>query len=313
MESCNLRRDRIVFCRKRTILPIVIMEKKSIIGVDLGGTKIDLARYDAQTFVLQEKTKLDTHSDKAWSHVYADLLGAIAALRTDDTVAIGIGVPGLVRQPDGVIVTLPNIPGANDIPLKTQLTADIGVPVFVDNDANAFTLAETKISDYSTKGVVVGITMGTGVGGGIVVDGKLFRGAHGFAAEIGHMLLKPGEPPFDTDDKRGDIEQFLSGTAFGKRCEAASRPEEYMEKEVCAFMRPEVFREVAWMCVSLNSLLDPSLIIFGGSAGRALKPHLSDIQKEMKAWSLPNIPLPNLSISTLDDAATRGAALLTME
>ena len=176
--------------------------------------------------------------------------------------------------------------------------------VSAENDANAFALAEAKSSEYSTKGVVVGITMGTGVGGGVVVDGKLFRGAHGFAAEIGHMLLKPGEPPFDTSDKCGDIEQFLSGTAFGKRCEAASRPEEYMEGEVCAFIRPEVCKEVAWMCVSLNSLLDPSLIIFGGSAGKALRPHLAEIQKEMKQWSLPNIPLANLAIASLDDAAT---------
>ncbi|MDA1209084.1 MAG: ROK family protein [bacterium] len=286
--------------------------KHSVIGIDIGGTKIDLARYDTHTFELEERLKIDTHSDKAWPHVYEDLKEVINTIRTDDTIGIGIGVPGLVRQPEGVIVTLPNIPESNDIPLKTQLTADSGLPVTIDNDANAFALAEGLNSKYSTKGVVVGITMGTGVGGGIVVDGKLFRGAHGFAAEIGHMLLQPGQPPFNTVDKRGDIEQFLSGTAFGKRCEAASKPQEYMEGEVCAFMRPEVFKEVAWMCVNLNSLLDPSLIIFGGSAGSALKPHLDEIQKEMVQWSLPNIPLPEIAIATLDDAATRGAALLTM-
>jgi glucokinase len=288
-------------------------KKQSIIGVDLGGTKIDLARYDVQTFDLEEQIKLDTHSDKAWPHVYEDLVKAIDSIRTEDTIGIGIGVPGLVRQPEGVIVTLPNIPEAQDIPLKTKLTADSGLPVTVDNDANAFALAEALHSKYSTRGVVIGITMGTGVGGGIVVNGTLFRGAHGFAAEIGHMLLQPGKPPYKTADKRGDIEQFISGTAFGKRCEAASKPEEYMEGEVCAFMRPEVFKEVGWMCVSLNSLFDPSLIIFGGSAGKALKPHLQEIQQEMEQWSLPNIPLPELSIATLDDAATRGAALLTLE
>ncbi|MBU0766369.1 ROK family protein [Patescibacteria group bacterium] len=288
------------------------MKKQSVIGVDLGGTKIDLARYNAKTFAIEERSKLATHSDKAWPHVYEDLKEAIASMRTDDTIGIGIGVPGLVRQPEGIIVTLPNIPESNEFPLKARLTADSGLPVTIDNDANTFALAEGLNSKYNTKGIVVGITMGTGVGGGVVVDGKLFRGAHGFAAEIGHMLLRPGEPPYNTDDKRGDIEQFLSGTAFEKRCVSASKPEEYMEGEVCSFMRSEVFKEVAWMCVSLNSLLDPSLIIFGGSVGKALKPHLNEIQKEMKQWSLPNIPLPELGIATLDDAATRGAALLTM-
>ena len=289
------------------------MKKQSVIGVDLGGTKIDLVRYDRASLKVEETVKLETHADKEWQHVYNDLVEAIASIRAEDTVAVGIGVPGFVRQPEGVVITLPNIPGAQDVPLKAQLTADCGLSVTVENDASAFALAEAKNSDYASKGVVVGVTMGTGVGGGVVIDGKLYQGAHGFAAEIGHMLLRPGEPPYETEDKRGDIEQFLSGTAFGKRCEAASQPEEYMEGEVCSFMRPDVFREVAWMCVSLNSLLDPSLIIFGGSAGRALAPHLEDIKQEMQTWSLPGIPLPELAIATLDDAATRGAALLAME
>ncbi|MDA0376370.1 MAG: ROK family protein [bacterium] len=288
------------------------MTTQSILGIDLGGTKIDLVRYDAETFEAQQNMQLETHADKLWGHVYNDLLRAIKEIRANDTVAIGIGVPGLVQQPDGIVVTMPNIPGSQDIPLKKHLERDTNLHVAIDNDANAFALAEALNSKYATQGVVVGITMGTGVGGGIVIDGNLLRGAHGYAAEIGHMLLRPGEPPYETDDTRGDVEQFLSGTAFGKRCEAATIPQEYMEGEVCAFMRPEVFREVAWMCVSLNSLLDPSLIIFGGSAGKALKPHLAEIQKNMAQWSLESMPLPELSIATVEDAATRGAALLAM-
>jgi len=286
--------------------------KHSVIGIDLGGTKISIARYDAETLAIEEKKKLSTYADKKWRHVYQDLLRGIEEIKTDDTVAVGIGVPGLVCQLEGKIITLPNIPGAQDAPFKTQLESDTGFSVTIDNDANVFALAEALNSKYATQGVVVGITMGTGVGGGIVIDGKLYRGAHGFAAEIGHMLLKPGEPPYETDDKRGDIEQFLSGTAFGKRCKAANRPEEYLEGEVCAFMRPEVFREVAWMCVNVSTLLDPSLIILGGSAGKALQPHLGDIENEMQTWSLSEFPLPELAVATLDDAATRGAALLAM-
>ena len=86
--------------------------------------------------------------------------------------------------------------------------------------------------------------------------------------------------------------------------------EDYLEGEVCSFLQPQIFKEVAWMCVNLIHLLDPSIIVFGGSAGRALKPHIKDIEKELVHWLLPGTPLPKLSIASLTDAGTRGAALL---
>ena len=124
------------------------------------------------------------------------------------------------------------------------------------------------------------------------------------------MLLKPGEPPFVTEDKRGDVEQFVSGTALGKRCQEAKTPEEYLEGEVCGFLQPMIFREIAWIIVNVTHLMDPSVIVFGGSAGRALEPHFDEVREELKTWMLPNTPLPDLAIAELKDAATRGAALL---
>ena len=283
----------------------------TVIGVDLGGTKIALGRFDAITWELQEESRMETHAHKSFSHVYQDMLLQIASLRQADTIAIGIGVPGLVHQPDGVIVTMPNIPGGEGFALKKNLEHDTNLPVDADNDANCFALAEAVEGTGKGHSVFVGVSMGTGVGGGIVIDGKIFRGAHGFAAEIGHMLLKPGEPPFPTNNKRGEVEQFLSGTAFGKRCDAAKKPEEYMEGEVCEFMRPDVFKEVAWMCTSITHLLDPTMIAFGGSAGRALKPHLHQIKASLEEWALPGTPLPELAIAELPHAAILGAALLT--
>jgi glucokinase len=283
----------------------------SVLGIDLGGTKTAIARYDAETFEEQKHEKLPTHAEKRFEHVLEDLLKDVQTLRSDDTKAVGIGVPGLVHQPDGTILILPNIPGADNVPLKARLEESLGLPVYVDNDANCFALAEALYGAGKGHDIVIGITMGTGVGGGIVINGKLLHGHHGYAAEIGHMLLKPGEPPYETSDARGDIEQFLSGSAMGKRCREAKRPEDYLEGEVCSYLQPAVFREVAWMCVNLIHLLDPSIIIFGGSAGRALGNHLDDIQKELKQWLLPGTPLPKIAIASLKDAATRGAALLT--
>lgn len=283
----------------------------SVLGIDLGGTKIAAARYDNSTWEQLEEGRTETQAGGSFEQVFSNIVSLAERLRTDDTAAVGIGVPGLVQLPEGIIVTLPNIPHAENFALKKKLEAALRLPVVVGNDANCFALAEAKRGAGKGKAIVVGITMGTGVGGGIVIDGKVLSGAHGFACEIGHMLLKPGEPPYETDDKRGDVEQFLSGTAMGKRCEAAKRPEDYLKGEVCSFLRPEVFREVAWMCASLTHLLDPSVIVFGGSAGRALAPYLSTIETELKNWMLPGIPTPPLKIAELKDAAMMGAALLT--
>ncbi len=283
----------------------------SIIGIDLGGTKIALARFDAKTME-REDMKIIATPKTSYEEVETAVLDAIDSMKKENTVGIGIGVPGLVDRASGVIKIMPNIPGSENRDLASVIKQETELPVALANDAGCFTLAEAI--DGAGKGhkIVIGITMGTGVGGGIVIDQKLFTGSHGFAAEIGHMLLQPGEPPYPTKNLRGEVEQFLSGTAMGKRCDAARKPEDYLEGEVCEWMRPEIFREVAWMVTNLTHLLDPSVIIFGGSAGRALKHHLASIKKELKGWMLPDAPMPELVIGTLDDAATRGAARIVM-
>ncbi len=282
----------------------------TLLGIDLGGTKIALARYEAETMQLQDSRTVPTHESAQFDQVMQDLLREIAAMKTEDAVALGVGVPGLVDSTTQRIVTMPNIEDGENTDPASVLTKNTGLPAFVINDADAFTLAEALEGAGKGESVVVGITLGTGVGGGIVMNGTLYRGARGHAGEIGHMLLRPGEPPYETDDKRGEVEQFLSGTAMGRRCAAANRPEEYLEGEVCEFMRPDVFREVAWLVTSLTHLLDPSVIVFGGSAGRALSPHLPAITRELQTWMLPGTPLPRLAIGMLPDAATRGAALI---
>lgn len=285
----------------------------SIIGVDLGGTRLRVTRYDAVSFEIQAEERRPTKAAEEFSRVFEDMVELLTELRAKDTEGIGVGVPGLVRYPQGEVLTMPNIRGAENFALQKALQKRFDLPVSVENDGNCFALAEALHGAGKGHKVVVGITMGTGVGGGIVIDSKLYRGSNGYAGEIGHMLLRPGEPPYPSDDTRGDVEQFLSGSARGKRCQAAKTPEEYLESEVCSFLRPDLFREAAWMCASLTHLLDPSIIIFGGGAGTALKPYLSEIEKELASWVLPGTPLPSLAIATLKDAGTRGAALLLRE
>jgi len=285
----------------------------SILGIDLGGTKIAAARYNTATWNVEANEKLGTQAGKPFEEVVKNILNVIAKLRTPDTTAIGIGVPGLIKRPEGRILLLPNIPGAEDFPLEEKLKKETGLPVNVENDSSCFTLAEALHGAGKGQDIVVGITMGTGVGGGIVINGKLFQGSHGFSAEVGHMLLRPGEPPFNTKDKRGDAEQFLSGTALGKRCPKATNPKDYLEGSACQELHGAVVTEVAQLCASLTHCIDPAMIVFGGSAGRALTPHLKKIEQELNKWVYPGTPLPRLAIAKLESAGTLGAALIALE
>ncbi len=288
-------------------------DSSTIVGVDLGGTKTVVALIDAETKEILSVESFETKAHEGFAVVLEDIIAAIQRHRRDDTVAIGLGVPGLVDRVSRKIVTMPNIPHAEGTDPRSIIAKRTGLPVSIDNDARCFAYAEALLGAGKGESVVIGVTLGTGVGGGIVLNGKLFEGAHGFAAELGHMLLMPGQPPYETADKRGEVEQFLSGTAMGRRCEAAKRPEEYLEGEVCGFMQPQVFREVAWLVTNLSHLVDPSVVVFGGSAGRALKPHLSAIEVELRQWMLPKMPLPRLAIGLLKNAAVLGSALRAME
>ncbi|MFA6523020.1 MAG: ROK family protein [Candidatus Peribacteraceae bacterium] len=286
------------------------MAVSTVIGVDIGGTKSALGLYEIPGFKLITSEKFSTDAARGFPAILKDVVTRAEAMRRPDTVGIGIGVPGLVSQAAGVIKRLPNIPNGNDFPLKEHVEHALKMKVSVDNDSNCFTLGEALEGAGTGEPVVIGITLGTGVGGGIVIDGKLYHGAEGFAGEFGHALLLPGDPPVEDGNTRGEVEQFLSGSAMHRRCTAAKKPEDLLEGEACAFLHPEIVREAAWLCASLTHILNPSVIVFGGSTGRALKTYLHAIEEELTAWILPGTPLPRLAIGKLSDAATRGAAML---
>lgn len=160
------------------------------VGVDFGGTfvKIGVCRGGE---LLETDTPFPTADHQGPDALIAAMAARIATLRDKhpDIAAIGVGVPGLVDFDEGFVHVLTNVPGWNHIPLKKILSGQTGLPVSVENDANAMTYAEWRYGAARGLKNVIGLTLGTGVGGGLVLDNKMYRGSQFSAGEIGQMSI----------------------------------------------------------------------------------------------------------------------------
>ena len=164
---------------------------KQIIAVDLGGTQIRTARYDHKLKLLQRENTL-TLADEGLRPTLArirDYIHKVMPANKDDVLGIGISSPGPLNPISGVIIAPPNLPGWRGVPLAEIVRAEFGLPVYIGNDANAAALAEASSGAAQGCRHVVYITISTGIGGGVICDGRLLLGREGLGAEVGHIPL----------------------------------------------------------------------------------------------------------------------------
>ena len=193
-------------------------------GVDLGGTKILAGLFDAELNCLG-RAKLSTKSERGPEEVIARIARCVrdavdeCDLDLKQVKAVGIGAPGTIDAANGRVLFAPNLQW-EDVPLKKTLEKALGLPVFVENDANAAMLGvyETELSSKPRH--VIGIFLGTGIGGGIILDGKLYSGFTGTAGEIGHMVIQVGGPKCNCGNQ-GCFEALASRTAIFRRLSEA--------------------------------------------------------------------------------------------
>ncbi|GJM19965.1 MAG: glucokinase [Phycisphaeraceae bacterium] len=169
------------------------------VGVDLGGTNIQIGVLDPAGTVLgraKRKTQADEGREAILNRIAEGIEEAAgeAGVKVSDLPAIGIGAPGAVDPREGVVIEAPNLRW-NRVPLAADLTKMLGPQVFLDNDVNAAVFGESRLGAGVGATDMVGVWVGTGVGAGLILDGKIFYGAGHTAGEIGHMILMPGNAP----------------------------------------------------------------------------------------------------------------------
>jgi glucokinase len=186
------------------------------IGVDLGGTNLRAAAFDASGKLLA-KVAGSTPIEEGPNAVVADIARAVDQLREQfgrDTLAgIGAGVPGTILMKQGIIAGWSNMPSFNGFPMRDELEKRVGARVFLENDANAAALGEKWMGGGRSVGDLVMLTIGTGVGGGIIVDGRVLHGYLGMAGELGHITVVPNGNPCGCGN-RGCVEKYASATAI---------------------------------------------------------------------------------------------------
>jgi glucokinase len=189
---------------------------KFSIGVDLGGTNLRIAAMDEQG-KLVEKVTLDTKVSLGRDHVIDDMCEAIQRLSgkfkgSAPLLGIGIGVPGIIDMQTGLLRESPNLPGWADYPVRAEIERRLKTMVILENDANAAALGEKWLGAARDFADMAMLTLGTGVGGGLILGGAIWHGANGMAAEFGHITVEP-EGQVCGCGNRGCLEQYASATA----------------------------------------------------------------------------------------------------
>ena len=309
------------------------------IGVDLGGTKIAAGVVDENgTIVAANRRPTPSLSSEAVIDAIAEL---VLELREQHTVeAVCVAAPGFVDAARSTLMFTPNLPMRNEA-LGARLTSSIGLPVLVENDANAAAWGEARFGAARGRANAVILTVGTGLGGGVIVDDRLVRGAFGFAAEVGHMTLIPDGLECGCG-QRGCWEQYTSGNALlrtARQLAAQQRtdgqrllslgdgtPEGIQGQHITLAAQQgcpvaiasfnQIGEQLGRGMATVSALLDPEVFVIGGGVCEAGDLLLAPIRAEyeVRLTARSHRPLPTIVAATLgNDAGIVGAADLARQ
>ena len=321
------------------------------LGIDVGGTKMLGLVLDGDGKVRHEGRRLSPHgvAAVAGDPVAAEaLIGAMAELAEplladavdagDPVGAVGVGVPGLVDD-KGRLRFAPNLPAGDDVAVAERLGARLGVRVVADNDATCAAVAEWVLGAAAGAGDALMVTLGTGIGGGLVCDGRVMRGAAGFAGEIGHMIVDPSGP-LCTCGKRGCWERFASGSGLARLAREAAHagrlssvvhlagddPDAVRGEHVTAAAAAgdvdaqAVLDELGWWIglglANLAMVLDPEVIVVGGGLVEALSLMLEAVRQSFTSMLEGADRRPEIRIVPAalgEEAGAVGAALVARQ
>ncbi|MCL2169746.1 MAG: ROK family protein [Defluviitaleaceae bacterium] len=275
------------------------------IGIDLGGTSIKAGIVTDGGEILARKS-VATEPARGVDAVIADIIALCEGLITDEVQSIGIGCPGTVEPPGGTIILAANI-GFADIPIGQIVSNRLNLPVYVENDANCAALAESRFGAARNSAVSATITFGTGIGGGIVIDGKIFSGGFFGAGEVGHQIIRAGGEPCNCGN-RGCFEVYASAAALLRRTGGLSLSEAFETHHSAIY---SYLDDLSIGLSNIINILQPEIMVIGGGISILGEPLIAAIKSRLASLVLGGVLKTRLKIAQLgNDAGIIGAALL---
>ena len=310
--------------------------KKYCFGADIGGTTVKLGLFDTEGNIL-DKWEIKTHTENEGSAILPDTAAAILAkmeerkLNPEEVAGIGVGVPGPVSI-DGIVPHTANL-GWGYKEVTKELSERTGLPCKAGNDANVAALGEMWMGGAKGHKDVLLLTLGTGVGGGIIVDGKILTGAHGAGGEIGHIHVEDQIEEHCGCGNQGCLEQFASATGIARLARAAlaesEEPSILREGEVTAKAVFDALKEgdeLAKRVVErfgrylgtaisvMAGILDPEVIVIGGGVSKAGWILLDYIRRYYKPYAYKSSKETEFALAQLgNDAGIDGCAKLILD
>jgi glucokinase len=264
------------------------VDARHAIGVDLGGTKILAGVVGRDGEVLRRHERPTPHDSQ--EHLVAELEAAVSELLDEGVAAVGFGVPAPTDQRSGVVFGTVNTP-LRGLNLREHMQARFGLAIGFDNDANAAAIGEWRAGAARGAEDVLMVTLGTGLGGGAIVDGRPFRGAHGIGAELGHVVIvEDGIPCQGACTGRGHLEAYVTGVAATKAAQEAFGPAADAHRLVRLANEGDatakrilagIGRHVGAGIGSFVNVFGPEMLVVGGGFGVAAYEHLVDAATEV--------------------------------
>jgi glucokinase len=265
------------------------------IGVDLGGTNVRAGLVQNGKIIKLEARPISGHAKQ--EIVLEEVCETIAAIFQPGVRGIGIDVPSMVDVKKGIVYSVANIPSWRKVPLKKILEKRFGVPVSVNNDAKCFAIGELHYGEGRGYKNLIGLVVGTGLGAGVIIDGKLFYGSNGSAGEIGHTPYKENELEYYCSGRFFQREFGLDGAILDQRAVAGDR--DALEK-LASF--GDIFADAI---MALLYVYDPEIIVLGGSVTRSypffekrMREKLKSFrfQKSLKRLKIVQSKKPNIAV-----------------
>lgn len=306
-----------------------------LIGVDLGGTNLRTALLSRDGAII-EKNKELSRASEGHEKVVRSLIENIKRQRDvgvsqgHTVLAVGVGAPGVIDISRGVVVKSPNFPDWNNLPLKAELEKALSLPVFIENDANAAALGEQWRGAGKGIGSMILLTLGTGVGGGIILDGNIWHGADGMAGEIGHMTILP-EGRLCGCGNTGCLEMYASARGVMQNyCEALAEQERPVSdfitsqqvyqaaregNEAAAQAMKDTGRYLGIGIASLINIFNPEMVVLGGGVKDAWDLFIGNTHAEVmkRAFDIPARRARIVPSELGDDAGMVGAAAVALQ